>query len=346
MTTHQSDMDMRRMEVAIKTMRSTTEDISLSAEEEAWLARDEETQQSLKLLASVERALMKDQVPMPDLDLEFNHVLASSATLSHSVEPVSEFRTYFIGGLIGAVAMLAVVIGISIYKNQTPEQQMLNQVTESAGASDVTSLTTADGETLTLNMADGTTIVLNNNSRLDYPRYFEGSTRTVHLEGEALFKVRKDRHRPFVVLTKAMTTTVHGTTFNVKAYPSQPTSVALVEGSVEVKLVDNSVSQFIKPGQRAEVSERGMMVSQVNTDEETAWSEGQFYYDNRRLEDVAYALGQWYHLSVVFKDSALKDLRLNFAIQKRQPASETIDMLNSLNRFKVTLEHNQIIIEP
>ncbi|MBM6992342.1 MAG: FecR domain-containing protein, partial [Prevotella sp.] len=191
---------------------------------------------------------------------------------------------------------------------------------------------------------DGTTITLNNNSRLDYPRHFEGPTRTVHLEGEALFKVSKDSQHPFVVLTQTMTTTVHGTTFDVKAYPSQPATVALIEGSVEVKPVGNSLSQLIKPGQRAEVSAQGMTVSQVNTDEETAWSEGLFYYDNRRLEDVANDLGRWYHLPVVFKDSALKDLRLNFAIQRHQPATETIDMLNSLNRFKATLENNQIVI--
>ncbi|MBM6993091.1 MAG: anti-sigma factor, partial [Prevotella sp.] len=172
-------MDMRRMEAAIKAMQSTTEDISLSAEEEAWLAHDEETQQSLKLLASAERSLMEERVAVPDVDLELSRVLTSTSVPSHGMRPVSAFRNYLIGGLIGAAAMLAVVAGTGIYRNLTPEKQMLSQVAKSAGASNVATITTAADETMTLNMADGTTITLNNNSRPDYPRHFEGPTRTV-----------------------------------------------------------------------------------------------------------------------------------------------------------------------
>lgn len=338
-------MDMRHIDAATQAMRTATEGISLSAEEEALLANDEETRDTLRLMVSAEQSLLRQHHPCPDIDHELHRICPTPSAMLPMMPGHRSLRSYLYGALIGAAAMLAIIAGIGYYRSLTPEKQMLSQVIQSAGDAEVATITTTEGETLTLNMADGTTITLNNSSRLEYPRRFQGPTRTVHLQGEALFKVSKDSRHPFVVLTQDMITTVHGTIFDVKAYPAQPTSVALVEGSVEVRKVGSKVSRLIKPGEKAELRSDELTVLPVNTAEETAWSEGQFYFDNRRLEEIASNLGQWYQLPVIFKDSTLKDLRLNFAIQRHQSIDETLALLNSLNRFKATLDHNQIVIE-
>lgn len=333
------------MNAALKAMRSTTEEISLSPEEEALLAHDEETRHALRLMVSASRSLAQQHIAVPDPDLELRRITATSASRVRTAKSAPRLRAYIISALTGAAAMLALVAGINHYGIRSSQRLSSSPLTQTIETPSRITIATSEGETLTLNMADGTSVTLNNNSRLSYPRHFEGDTRDVHLEGEALFRVSRDHRHPFVVHTKELITTVHGTTFDVKAYPSQPTSVALVEGSVEVKPTSNGKPRRITPGQRAILGGQGITVIPVSTDEEIAWSEGMVYYDNRRMEDIAADLSQRLQMPVVFRTPAVKELRLNFAIQKHQSAAEIIDLLNSLNSFKVTLEKGQIVIE-
>ncbi len=340
-------MDMRRLDLAMKAMKALDEDMVMSADEDAMIAADPEVQGDLGLLVSAQRSLLQTHIPVPDLDGELARI-----TGQRHDEEAPEYKhrpgivRYLLAGLIGAAAMLAVIVAFGYIRNLSPEQRMLAEIKQSAETSDILTVETAAGETMTLNMADGTSITLNDNSRLDYPRHFDGNTRTVHLQGEALFKVSKDKHHPFIVLTEHLTTRVLGTTFDIKAYPNQPATVALVEGSVEVTDIASNRRQTIKPGEKIKVDPAGtVLINKVNTDEETAWSDGLFYFDNQRLEDIMQELGRWYNIPVVFRDASLKDLELNFATQRRASLTETLELLNSMQRFSARLQDQQIVIE-
>jgi len=65
-------------------------------------------------------------------------------------------------------------------------------------------------------LPDGTIIWLKGNSKLSYPRKFIGNTRSILLNGEALFEVAKDAAHPFIIHSGTLTTTVLGTSFNIK----------------------------------------------------------------------------------------------------------------------------------
>ena len=68
------------------------------------------------------------------------------------------------------------------------------------------------------------------------PRKFDGKQRKVSLRGEAFFKVKSDKSKPFIVSTKFMDVRALGTSFNVKAYDEDQFAVAtLVEGSIKVE---------------------------------------------------------------------------------------------------------------
>ena len=47
----------------------------------------------------------------------------------------------------------------------------------------------------------------------------------------------------------------------------------------------------------------------------------------------------------MFKDSALKDIRLNFAAERKGSIQETVELLNSLGKVKVTTDNEKIVIE-
>ena len=331
------DIDNSRINVAMKLMKSTEENISLSPEEEALLS-DKETLEDIDALVSAQRSMLESEVALPDMDEELSNITGRRKAR------IIPFRNYIISAIVGAAAMLIAVFAFNYYKSTTPEGRMVAQLNESAGDDGLQTVSTNAGETLTLNMSDGTVITLNDNSRLDYPKHFNGNTRSVRLQGEALFKVSKDKKHPFVVMTDKMATKVLGTTFDVKAYKGKGASVALVEGSVEVT-AGKSVKR-IKPGERASVSKgEQIVVNEVNTDELTAWSDNQFYFDNQRLADIMDALGRWYGLQVVYKDESVKDLRLNFASPRNGSVEEAIKLLNSMERFKVVKEDRKLVVE-
>lgn len=119
----------------------------------------------------------------------------------------------------------------------------------------------AYGSKTTIELPDSSVVVLNSGSSLSYPEKFETGSRTVMLNGEAFFEVKKNTHRPFYVKTKDITIRVLGTKFNVKSYPDEiTTETTLVSGKVEIlknsDLAANNnektiVPIVLKPNQKA-----------------------------------------------------------------------------------------------
>lgn len=74
------------------------------------------------------------------------------------------------------------------------------------------------GERMLVKLDDGSSVILAPGSKLRYPAFFQGSTRSVTLEGEAFFEVSKDPKHPFFVTSGNLITRVVGTSFTIKAY--------------------------------------------------------------------------------------------------------------------------------
>lgn len=93
-------------------------------------------------------------------------------------------------------------------------------------------LATAIGEQRTATMDDGSVITVNVATKLRYQ--VKASERTVDMgEGEAVFFVRKDKSRPFLVRTGDYEVRAVGTAFNVRNRDGQ-LDVAVLEGTVAV----------------------------------------------------------------------------------------------------------------
>lgn len=333
------------LDVAMKVMKATDEDICLSDDEKALLA-DSRTQEALRLLVSAERSLLESNVTVPDAGAELERIVGEGQSLGtpNRSARVVFIRHYAVGALIGAAATLLAIFGFSQWEMLTPQNKQIAHVGRPSAGAGVKTVSTGSGETITLNLSDGTSITLNAGSRLDYPTHFNGDTRSVRLQGEALFKVSKDKAHPFVVLTDKMTTRVLGTTFDIKAYTGQKATVVLMEGSIEV--TTGNLTKRMWPGERADVGNDGnIVVDKVKAEETIAWSDNQFYFDDQRLEDIMDNLGRWYNLTVVYKADSLKDLRLNFATPRNGSADDAIELLNSLRRFKVVKEGKKMVVE-
>lgn len=207
-------------------------------------------------------------------------------------------------------------------------------------------LTVPRGKDCYLVLSDGTEVWMNAESKLFYPSRFTGDERVVRLEGEAYFKVAKNKEHPFVVTTQDFKTRVLGTEFNVKSYANNRQHVTLVSGEIAVRLAQTTEEVKMLPGQDLSLSVDGRMtVQQVDTYHFTQWKEGYFYFDRAPLQEILYELGRWYNVDIEMNGSreALK-YHLHYVADKHAPLAEALEKLNALQIIKATYEGNKIVL--
>jgi transmembrane sensor len=119
-------------------------------------------------------------------------------------------------GLAAAVALVAVAAVLVLWPNLRGTQRYA----------------TSRGEQRSVVLADGSVVQLNALSRISVR--FDGHTRRIELtDGEAYFRVARDKQRPFEVVTTLATVRAVGTEFNVYSR-DRSVRVAVMEGRVQV----------------------------------------------------------------------------------------------------------------
>jgi ferric-dicitrate binding protein FerR (iron transport regulator) len=152
-------------------------------------------------------------------------------------------------------------------------------------------MSTPNGGQYQLTLPDGTNVWLNAASSITYPCAFTGDERKVKITGEVYFEVAKDKSKPFLVTAGDQQIEVLGTHFNVNAYTDEDhIKTSLLEGAVRV----NSV--LLKPGQAFAHGK----ISPTNVEQDIAWKNGVFNFNNQSLAQVMRQLARWYDLEIVY----------------------------------------------
>lgn len=152
-------------------------------------------------------------------------------------------------------------------------------------------LATHAGEWHTLTLDDGTVVTLGPRTVLTYS--FTPDRRSIHLiDGEALFRVQTDPHRPFVVSTPVGCAKALGTIFSV-THQLRSTAVTTEEGVVAVARLDlsdpnctgNSIRLFA--GRKAVIESWTPLVARaVDTAVEHAWTERRVIFTGQTVEQA------------------------------------------------------------
>lgn len=209
------------------------------------------------------------------------------------------------------------------------------------------------GQTGHLFLFDGTEVWLNSGSKFKYPNQFNQNERDVYLEGEAFFKVAKNKHLPFKVKTGNLEVEVLGTSFNVSAYPGEPDqTVVLVEGKVQLNNREGAMIGQMNPGQVAVKTTGDRVIHLKNADPYfyTSWKDGKVVFDGEKLGEIAKKMERWYNVEIRFEKESLKEYHFSGTILRNKPIDQTILAMEMLApiRFKYevkTQEKNVIIIE-
>ena len=200
-------------------------------------------------------------------------------------------------------------------------------------------VTIPPGKSYNITLADGTKVFMYAGSRLTYPVVFSGKERRVYLEGEAYFKVTKDKQHPFVISTDKAEAKVLGTELNVSCYKGEPCHVALLTGSVLVSNKKESRSVKLVPGQGVTVNEEApLALCQENMETYNYWLAGYIYYDDAPLAEITKAIGRWYNVNIVFDNETLKHMKVRYFCQRNESLERAIELLNSYGKFKVSID--------
>ena len=189
------------------------------------------------------------------------------------------------------------------------------------------------GERQEITLPDGSQIWVNQNSRVVYDSFFE--QRLVHLEGEAFFEVTPDKERPFVIRSGETSTTVVGTSFNVRAYPDEPQIEVTVEtGEVFVQKTANQEQKIT-----LQANQSGIYYKQTDSLQTTpqkisnaqAWKKQRLVYENSPLSNVKTDLERYFNITIIVNNPALLKCTWKFNQMTDRPDLETIFNMLSYN---------------
>jgi transmembrane sensor len=189
-------------------------------------------------------------------------------------------------------------------------------------------------------LSDSTEVILASASRLVVAAGYGSNSRTVDLEGEALFRVRHDAARPFRVRAGSLVAEDLGTEFVVRHLLTTdrgPVRIAVREGIVAVRSGDAaSARDTLRARDVAISSDSGMLVRRdQNLDSYFAWTRGQLVFDDAPLSDVAAELSRWFDLDVEVADSTIANRTLNVSLLTTTPIEEILQIIGSSTDVKV-----------
>lgn len=184
-----------------------------------------------------------------------------------------------------------------------------------------------------IKLPDGSTVLLNSGSTLDYPEVFDGPTREVTLSGEAFFDIKHNAARPFIVRTGSLTTTVLGTSFNVKAYAADD-NITVTVTSGRVKVSDEmKVLGIIDPNQQISFSKATQQSEQkeVKSEEVVAWAEKDIFFDDVTLSEAVMMLEERFDVDIQLDQAEIGDCRFTATFVRGEDLYQILDVICAFN---------------
>jgi len=203
------------------------------------------------------------------------------------------------------------------------------------------SYSTGIGEQRTIQLADGSTVELNARSKVEV-RLTDRRRDVALIEGQALFRVAKDKQRPFVVRAGEAQVRAVGTEFDV--YRKQiETVVTVVEGRVETYPgLDGAAAIVISAGEQLTVVPHiATKPTRTDTAAATAWVQKRLIFEETPLSEVAEEFNRYNRRPLAIDDAELAKLKISGVYSSIDPAS-LINFLRNQNSIRVIETEDQV----
>lgn len=234
---------------------------------------------------------------------------------------------------------------------KTHEQLILtdNHSEEETAELELNKLTVPRAKTYALTLTDGTTIQANADTKVIFPTSFKGEERRIWVEhGEIFLDVAHNAEKPFIVQVKGIDIRVTGTRFNVNAYnEQQEVAVTLEEGGIRVSTAESSNAIAVKPGQQFthNFTTRESTLQSVDVSKYTAWTQGEYYFENESLENILTVLCRWYDYQVEFGNDECKAIQYSGRLRKKDDILTFLRALENLEEVQCRVDGRNLIFK-
>ncbi|MFV0623494.1 FecR family protein [Sphingomonas sp. ac-8] len=236
-------------------------------------------------------------------------------------------RRWMLAGAGGAIAAtIAAVVGVRI-----PGEERI---------------ATAHGEIRRLPLEDGSEAVVDSDTDLRIAMS-EGARRIKLREGQAFFRVAKDRKRPFTVEVEGVEARAIGTAFSVSRTPDE-VRVQVTEGVVETWANETSTSsKLLYAGQFAifRKSDAAPVIGSApdRIEQSLAWRDGEIWLENDTLAYAVQQFNRYNRRQLVLGEESLANERLVGVFKLSRPElfadvlAESLEVAVSTKDRQITL---------
>lgn len=216
---------------------------------------------------------------------------------------IPRIKNYFASWMAVAASLLIIAGAFGIYKFNTATTGVA--LYREATDANYTLVSNTDfNHRKQIILPDGSTVLLNGLSTLKIARNYNVNNRHVLLSGEAFFSVKKNKDKPFVVITGKTATTALGTSFKVQSYPNEATAtVMLSTGKVKVESTQPELKVadvLLIPGQQAVLSkgDKNFDQSDFYAQNLQNWIDRKLVFANADLTQITAKLREMYGITI------------------------------------------------
>lgn len=208
------------------------------------------------------------------------------------------------------------------------------------------SANTGVGKMKELTLEDGSVVTLNSATKLSYPKHFKMSSREVYLDGEAFFKVSHNPKKPFIVHSGPLSTTVLGTSFNIRAYKGiDVIKVNVATGKVGIASKAKKLGLLL-PDQAASYDQKNEICSIVQESAGSAisWKQGRIKLDGVSFEELAIVLENTYGYQLKTERPAIKRVTFKISFNSYDPVETVMKIISRIPDSKFSIKDKRIIM--
>jgi len=215
-------------------------------------------------------------------------------------------------------------------------------------------------------LPDSSVVELSQGGSLQYPMPFTDNKRDIRLEGEAYFKVAKDKTKPFTVYAGGLATTALGTEFRITANGSSKVLVQLFEGKVVIRSVSNNKKEwnkevYLSPGEQLKYDSVKTFVAVEKIKELNAellatkknktnknYSDNatnELVFNSRALPDVMEQLSKYFNTRINYNKIEINEMNFTGTISKNDSLSIILKVIAQMNDLQISASDSGYVIK-
>jgi len=195
-------------------------------------------------------------------------------------------------------------------------------------------------------LPDGSKVMLNSGSILRYNNKFGKENRNLFFKGEGFFEIVK-KEIPLLVATEELDIKVHGTVFNVKAYPEDENiDVSLLEGKISIGTRGNQEDIALEPNERVVYNKKTKNITVFKADAQNSslWTTGKLFVESNTIQEILRSVERKYNVKFRIESEQVKKETFSGTISTTMSLTELLDYLDVDKKYKFIRENDSIIV--